>query len=51
MYALSEDLDATTKPFQDPKNLDPLVSYVTFKLNERFQRICLWINQVKTQKF
>lgn len=46
MYALCEDEEKTSQWFQDPKNLDPLISYVAFKLNERFQRICLWINQV-----
>lgn len=46
MYALCENEEKTSKLFQDPKNLDPLISYVAFKLNERFQRICLWVNQV-----
>lgn len=46
MYAMNEDPDSTSRYFDDPKNTDPTMSHVSFKLNERLQRICLWINQV-----
>lgn len=45
MYAVAEDFDPI-KHLQDPIQIDENTSYVSFKLNERYQRLCLWINQV-----
>lgn len=50
MYAV---LDAF-EPTQHLKGdivIDETTSYVSFKLNERYQRLCLWINQVKCFSF
>lgn len=46
MYALIEDDAKIEQIFRDPKVIDPSIDHVAFKLNERSQRICLWINQV-----
>lgn len=45
MYAVAEDFDPT-RHLQQPVEIDDNTSYVSFKLNERFQRLILWINQV-----
>lgn len=45
MYAVVDDFNPTTHLHCDI-TIDETTSYVSFKLNERYQRLCLWINQV-----
>lgn len=47
MLAISDTFDADHL-HSEPIDFDEhTTSYVAFRLNERFQRICLWINQVR----
>lgn len=45
MYAVSEDFDPQ-RDLSGAETIDETTSYVSFRLNERYQRLCLWINQV-----
>lgn len=46
MYAVIDDFNPSVN-LAGPIIIDDNTSYVSFKLNERFQRLCLWINQVE----
>lgn len=48
MYAVSDNFEPT-KDLSGTCNIDATTSYVSFKLNERFHRLCLWINQVRSK--
>lgn len=49
MFAISDNFDMDHLR-SEPIDFDEHTSsYVSFRLNERFQRICLWINQVRYQ--
>lgn len=45
MYAVVDDFNPTVH-LRGDITIDETTSYVSFKLNERYQRLCLWINQV-----
>lgn len=45
MYAITNDFDPE-RTYSEPIQLGEDASYVSFKLNERVHRLCLWINQV-----
>lgn len=45
MYAAVSDF-VPSRDLQGPVQINENTSYVSFKLNERYQRLCLWINQV-----
>lgn len=45
MYAVDDDFHPP-RHLTDPVTIDETTSYVSFKMNERYQRLCLWINQV-----
>lgn len=45
MYAVVDDFNPAVHLRSDI-TIDETTSYVSFKLNERYQRLCLWINQV-----
>lgn len=47
MYAVIDDFSPPLN-LTGPIIIDDNTSYVSFRLNERFQRICLWINQVSS---
>lgn len=49
MYAVVEDFNPPHNLTEEVK-IDENTSYVSFKLNERYQRLCLWINQVSKHK-
>ncbi|XP_031619932.1 Bardet-Biedl syndrome 2 protein homolog [Contarinia nasturtii] len=44
MYAVIDDFNPSVH-LHFPIKIDETTSYVSFKLNERYQRLCLWINQ------
>lgn len=46
MYAVVDDF-SPPQNLMGPIEIDETTSFVSFKLNERFQRLCLWINQVR----
>lgn len=50
MYAVADVFDPSIH-LQGPIEIDETTSYVSFKLNERYQRLCLWINQVNQSVF
>lgn len=46
MFAVSDTFDAEHLRAEPIDFDEHTTSYVAFRINERFQRICLWINQV-----
>lgn len=49
MYAVVDDF-SPPQNLTGPIEIDETTSYVSFKLSERYQRLCLWINQVKQKQ-
>lgn len=48
MYAVVDDFNPPVHLLGNI-TIDETTSYVSFKLSERYQRLCLWINQVRTE--
>lgn len=49
MYAVQDDF-SPPEHLMGPITIDDNTSYVSFRLNERYQRLCLWINQVRQKQ-